>query len=459
MKNITMPLLPIPPRQRAIRIAITRTLIALSFFVYLSPVPEVAAANTLIVESNVAITPPPGAHLNWYDMKADPENAENLIVCGAMRDAEENSYVGVLYYSHNGGKSWKIAIEDRNSSWVSEQSCAFGPRHHAYFISEASKVIEGVPNHNLGTTRIFRSFDAGETWTEAGQTSWADFSNSVVRTSSVGTDELYVFFNAASSYDTGKRLGNTLGYFVTSAEGSLIERHETTPGMPEMNYQGVFPSSAVALNDGSIVVLYNAGMASEKKGNIPVEIGVVRFTQSGPSAPVVIADPTFRYAPPLCPSSLSTSLAYDRRKDLLYVAFNSVRAGQCTIVISTSNDGGRTWSAPHEVQGGGRQYRSMYFPIMVVNGGGILGLLWRGRADLSPGCWYFSTSRDIYKVDESVELSRCSEGNPLKQQSSQYLATLIAMLEPMSARLASSFSRKGMSAAATETSCLGETSM
>ena len=33
------------------------------------------------------------------------------------------------------------------------------------------------------------------------------------------------------------------------------------------------------------------------------------------------------------------------------------------------------------------------------------------------------------------------------------------MLEPISARLASSFSRNGISAAATETSCFGETSM
>lgn len=33
------------------------------------------------------------------------------------------------------------------------------------------------------------------------------------------------------------------------------------------------------------------------------------------------------------------------------------------------------------------------------------------------------------------------------------------MLEPIRARLVSSFSRKGMSAVATETSCLGETSM
>ena len=33
------------------------------------------------------------------------------------------------------------------------------------------------------------------------------------------------------------------------------------------------------------------------------------------------------------------------------------------------------------------------------------------------------------------------------------------MLEPINARLASSFSRKGMSAVAMETACLGETSM
>jgi hypothetical protein len=141
MKTIVTSLLPTALRQKEIRIALTQILIALSLHVYLAPVPEAAAASTLIVESDTAITPPPGAHLNWYEMKADPENAQNLIVCGAMRDAKENAYVGVLYYSHDGGENWKVGLEDRNSSWVSEQSCAFGSRHHAYFISEASNVI------------------------------------------------------------------------------------------------------------------------------------------------------------------------------------------------------------------------------------------------------------------------------------------------------------------------------
>lgn len=384
-----------------------------------------AAAGKLIVESNTPITPPPGAHLNWYEMKADPENSQNLIVCGAMRSAQQNAYVGVVYYSHDGGKSWRTAIEDRNSTWVSEQSCAFGARHHAYFISEASKVVDGVPNHNLGTTRIFTSSDAGETWVETAHTGWADYSSSAVTTSPAGTDELYVFFNSGADYDSAKGYGNTLGYFVVSDDGRTVSPHQTVPGMAQLNYQGVYPSASVTLNDGSIVVLYNAGTHSREKGDIPIEIGAVRFDADGPSPPVIVANPAFRYAPPVCPSSLSTSLAYDRHRQVLYVAFNSVRAGHCSVIISKSSDGGRNWSPAYELKGGSESHASKYFPILAVSENGVLGLQWRGRADLSPGCWYFSSSRDALKIDASVLLSPCSEKNSIKQQSSEYLATLI----------------------------------
>jgi hypothetical protein len=414
-------------RHRLIGVAIARMAVALSL--QLCPVVTVAQAaartDRLIVESNTPVTPPPGAHLNWYEMKADPENSQNLIVCGAMRNAQANAYVGVVYYSHDGGRSWGTAIEDRNSTWVSEQSCAFGSRHHAYFISEASKVVDGVPNHNLGTTRIFTSSDAGQTWAETAHTSWADYSSSAVRTSPTGADELYVFFNSGAEYDSSKRYGSTLGYFVVSDDGRTVGPHQIVPGMAEVNYQGVYPSAAVTMSDGSIVVLYNAGAHSPKKGDIPIEIGAVRFSAGQPSPPVIIADPAFRYTPPVCPSSLSTSLAYDRNRQLLYVAFNSVRAGRCSLMISKSNDGGRSWSPSHELRAGAESHSSKYFPVLAVTEEGVLGLQWRDRADLSPGCWYFSSSHDGLKIDSSVLLSPCSEKDSIKEQSTEYLATLI----------------------------------
>ena len=140
--------------------------------------PSVRADMT--VEWNVPVTEPEGRHLNWYEVKADPENGDNLIVCGAARNAQDNAYYGVVYSSRDGGRSWRRALADKSSTWVSEQSCAFGRHHVAYFVSEASKVTDGQLHHSLGTTRIFVSSDAGETWAETAQTGWADYSSSVV---------------------------------------------------------------------------------------------------------------------------------------------------------------------------------------------------------------------------------------------------------------------------------------
>src|ERR1700733_5575749 len=98
----------------------------------------------LKVEWNVPITPPEGSLLHWYELKGDPEDGNNLIVCGARRDAQNDAYYGVVYFSHDGGRSWKTAFEDHGSTWGSEQSCAFGKRHSACFISESSKVIDGA---------------------------------------------------------------------------------------------------------------------------------------------------------------------------------------------------------------------------------------------------------------------------------------------------------------------------
>ena len=64
------------------------------------------------MEWNVPITPPGGSLLHWYELKGDPEDVNNLIVCGARRDAQNDAYYGVVYFSHDGGRSWKTAFED-----------------------------------------------------------------------------------------------------------------------------------------------------------------------------------------------------------------------------------------------------------------------------------------------------------------------------------------------------------
>jgi hypothetical protein len=386
-----------------------------------------AARHRLGVSWNVPVTAPGGSHLNWYELKADPEDGSHLIVCGAKRNAQDNAYYGVVYSSKDGGRSWEIALEDRSSTWVSEQSCAFGPRHMAYFISEASKVIDGELHHALGTTHVFVSSDGGETWRETAKTDWADYSTSIV--GGERAPQLYVFYNSNSGYDASKKLGSSLGFFTVSADGRKISPRHIVPDMVRKDYQGVYPSSSAALKDGSVTVLYNARTKEQAAGSDVatfLQVGVVRITSNGLLTSSIIADIASTTQPTGCPLTLSNSLTYDSVHDVLYAAYNEMVAGKCEVMLTRSHDGGRTWTASHELRGGIEDQFPMYFPVLTVNRDGVIGLLWRGTAEKSPGCWFFSAFRDGVKFEGTVSLSACRQERSLRDQSSEYLATFIS---------------------------------
>jgi hypothetical protein len=381
----------------------------------------------LVVESNVPVTPPNGGHLDWFEMKADPEDGNNLIVCGARQDARDNAYYGVVYSSWDGGRSWKTVLEDRGGTWVSEQSCAFGQRHVAYFISQAT--VDPRTPAEVEATRIFVSSDAGRTWTESAKTEGADYTNSVIaRSPDSSTQQLYVFYNGSSKSDPVKKLGSTVDFFTVSEDGTRVSQRQTVPGMAELNYHGVYPSSSVVLNDGTPVVLYDAGQLNPGANGIGrFDIGVARFALGRPPESTVVATYSARNkAPgPLCPASLSNSLAYDKVRNRLYVAYNDIASHHCALMLTSSGDGGRTWAPPHELHASQNSHSTMYFPILTVNHDGVMGLLWRGKPRHSPDCWYFSLSRTGLNLEQTTLLSPCFDDNPLKKQSTGYLFTTI----------------------------------
>jgi hypothetical protein len=385
----------------------------------------------LKVEWNVPITPPGGGLLHWYELKGDPEDGNNLIVCGARRDAQNDAYYGVVYFSHDGGRTWKTAFEDHGSTWVSEQSCAFGKRHAAYFISESSKVIDGQAHHDLGTTRVFMSSNAGESWVETAKTSWADYSNSTFgNPPGSAAGRLYVIYQDFSKLKGAGTRSNGLGFFTVSEDGKTVSAHQTIHGTAKGEYHGVYPTSAVTLSDGTPVALYDAGLDSRPtNGLMRFEIGVVRFDSSGPAPPTVIAAHSARYQMPTCPASLTNSLAYDKARERLYVAYSDAAPGGCALMLTHSQDGGRTWSTPQELSATEGEIHTRYFPLLAIDEAGVLGLLWRGKPEKSPDCWYFSISRNGVKLDETVPLSPCMHEDSLREQSSAYLATVIRQSE------------------------------
>jgi len=331
----------------------------------------------------------------WYEIKSDPEDARSLLICGTKWDAKINTFLGFVYSSSDGGETWEIVLEDRRSSWVSEQSCAFGPKHRAYFLSEASEVIDGEEHHDQGTTQLFTSVDGGRHWAKGRETGWADFSTSAV---SRTNGRLYTFFHDASTLDPVRKLGSNVGLLIFSADGQTVSGPIVTTTIPDLNYRGAYPSDAVALKSGAVVALFQAMDASQTEGYL----AVIRADESPtPTLESHVISTTSIGKD--CDSVDRGSLAYDSDRDKLFVVYgDGCTNGQ--LMLASSDDGGRTWTKGVPIASLQRQEREIRSPSLVIGQGGALGLLWEGG--WFSGRWLFSTIRDGKLESPPIELSR-----------------------------------------------------
>jgi hypothetical protein len=335
-----------------------------------------------------------GVHL-WYEIKADPEDSRNLIICGTKWDALTNGPYGFVYASSDSGSTWQAVLEDRNTAWVTEHSCAFGLRHRAYFISEASKVFDGQPHHNLGVTRLYVSVDAGEHWIETKKTGWADFSTSAV---SGVTGRLYTFFNNPSTKDPGRNRGGSVGLLVFSPDGTHVEGSFLPVQMRDRDYRDAYPSSAVALNSGCVVALYYG--VRQAGTDLEEELGLLRADASPEPSFELTVIPRSGFEKG-CLGLTNYSLAYDRERNRLFILY--VEGCKATrMMLTFSDDEGKTWSKSIVVAEQGDRELARH-PSLVARPGGVLGLLWSERNDASVR-WFFAQIRDEKFVAPPIEL-------------------------------------------------------
>jgi hypothetical protein len=331
----------------------------------------------------------------WYETKVDPENSDNLLVCGTRWDAQLNTPLGFVYASSDRGKTWRGALEDRSSAWVTEQSCAFGPKHRAYFISEASKVIDGKAHHELGTTRLYISSDAGSNWTESVKTGWADWSTSAV---SLGSGRLYTFFNAYTAADPARNLGSSVGLLIFSPDGKSVSGPFFLPSVQSLGYQGTYPSGAVSLKSGTVVTLWYGQRLGPVGMN--VDLNIVRADDS-PQPRLVSANITGANGTSDCLGFNQGSLAYDPQQSRLFVLF----VEGCTekrIMLTSSDDEGRTWSKGAAIADTTNSLTNFANPSLVVARTGLAVLWEEGEAS---GHWFFSGIQDRKLVGPAIEVS------------------------------------------------------
>jgi hypothetical protein len=370
-----------------------------------------------------------------------------MIICGSRWDAKDNASYGFVYSSADGGNLWRTAMEDKNTVWVTEHSCSFGVHGMAYFVSDASKIIDGEDHHDLGTTRIYVSHDSGKSWKLGITTGWTDYSTSVVDTTpGPNQNRLYVFFN--SLYDFYNSVGNkdvaarerqndgTRVGLISYKDGDTeVVGPFTSAEMAKEGYQGSYPAPSFLLNNGLILAFFTAHRRTDKGvGQFLVEAVLTTSDRAGIEVVKIVdslENPEYGSGVPCAGYGLTTGGAYDAAHDKLYFAYPDVREKKCGLWLTTSTDGGKSWSNANQLWAQDDARERVYAaPSIAVNKDGVLAAMWQEK--YRSGCWMFAVSTDAGKsLSRSRQLGTCSaESSKPSLLTSPYLWTSFSQADP-----------------------------
>src|SRR6266853_2617760 len=163
--------------------------------------------RTFVLGPRTPINPPQVGYHGEVMIAADPQSDNNLIVCGFRANQRTGSaYEGYVYQSSDGGRTWREALVVANSQWVSEESCAFGPAHQAYFVAGLSDTSHGAPLHEYGNMHLYRSVDGGKTWRTIQVSPFMDWTAMAVdATNGPQRGTLYIFADSVAAVTGGWR--------------------------------------------------------------------------------------------------------------------------------------------------------------------------------------------------------------------------------------------------------------
>ncbi len=381
---------------------------------------------SIVVHPPVRISPRAvGSHF-WWMLRASPSDPNHMVACALRHPVEAGGTMqAVLYGSDDSGETWRTLDVDSSSVIVSEVACALGRDGTVYWSASYNDDETSAipPNQRM---RLRRSDDFGRTWINGPAGGRADATVMVVNPGSTPQyDRIFLFDD-----DVATR-GGLRGLSING--GRSYARYEVPFADPPRRHDASWPKwseNAVTLPDGTIGVLYsdnpfNSERYAEAKTGKPIESRMVfyRVDANGVEIgnPVIISALSTNVVR-LMPEGIETpaavrsgSIAVGRApgggSPRLYVAWHDVVANRVRIVLTFSDDYGRTWRPPHVIDDlpsvtvdGRDQIASQ--PSIAVTPSGVVGVEWN---EFDGRCWRFAASHDGGETfAPSVPLNTCA---------------------------------------------------
>lgn len=336
---------------------------------------------------------------------ADPERADHLIACAYVLRADKSSD-NVFYVSFDRGATWSHTL---TVSVAVDPSCQIGLKGEAF---AASVHDVARPDGNSDSFLVVhRSPDGGRTWTAS---SIAIDTRSVDRTY-LTVDEsrglrrgrIYVHGYLQDNKDAaGKALPSAFVLYTSSDDGVAFDHALTRPGT-QPGIPWFFPANGVVADDGTFVAL--VAELDKKKSNMSYRtdaasapsaangiLEVLRSRDGGLTVDASTIGDLYHdwRVPQLSVSSLAIDRSAGPFKGRLYAGWPDARGGQTQIRFASSNDLGRTWTAPRVISddtgplpGGDRP--NDFMPMVAVDKDGVVAVAWYDRRDNPDNVGYF----------------------------------------------------------------------
>ena len=369
-----------------------------AFLDSLGNVPSPVRAAVLAVRISQDILEPDGSAAQPETqaepfMALNPERETNLLA-GYQEDRFEDGGARALTYaaSFDGGKHWNEGLvpeltlasggrfERASDPWVT-----FGPDNRAYYVSIAFN--ERTPENGVF---VSASGDGGQTWGApvAVHTTTSDFDDKEAVVADTRTDSpfrgrVYVGWDTVTNQSQPVRFSHSDDGGGSFTPAVTVANQGANIGVvPLVGPEGVVYATWTSFTRRSATLMFARSTDGGETWSDPVVIAEalsagVEGSRTGESIPAAAIDP---------------------RTGNLYVVWQDERfsTGVDQIVLSTSSDGGETWSEPRLVSDGPRDAPN-FTPAVAVNANGVVGVS------------YYSLRNDPARrlfVDEYLAISR-----------------------------------------------------